>query len=235
MCVKREDSSISGRARMKHLLHVTMISCLLHLLAPVLASAQVPRAHAEPAESIRLGVGAKLGMSFARFIGDDAPSDLFRTRSAVTFGGAVSIGLNRWLSLQPEIQYAPRGAELGGGASGTVDMPYLAVPLVVNLELPVEYVTPRLQVGIVPSMLLSADVIDETGSTDFKDSASSYDVGLLVGIGASVTPVPRHSLVIEGRYERGLISIDDSENATDRRHHVYTVALGYQYSLSPAL
>lgn len=225
------------------MLRITSVSLPTYLLAHLLTPGWQSQAHAgpvvDPGESIEIDVGGKAGGSLATFIGEDATGNTgeFSNHAVWTFSAFVNIGLSKWLSLQPEIQFAPKGANFGsdGMVGSTVEMQYIAAPLLANLEvpnLPLEYVTPRLLAGVVPSRLLSARVIDRGGSTDFKDSAATYDVGLLFGIGATVTPVPRHSLVIEARYEHGLISIDASENNTDRRNRTFTFMLGYQFSLS---
>lgn len=228
---------------------ITVTSLLCYLLASALIPGWQSQVHAnsashpvDPAKSIRINVGGKVGGSIARFIGKDATGTLgeFGNRSVWTFAAFVNIGLTDWISLQPEIQFAPRGADFGsdGMVGSTIEVEYIAVPLLASLNapnLPIQYVTPRLLAGIVPSRLLDAKVIDrgEGGDiTDFKDSASSYDIGLLLGIGASVTPVPRHSLVLEARYEYGLVSIDATENNADRRNRTFTFMLGYQFSLS---
>ena len=221
------------------------IGCLLYLVAsallyPRIAMAQDERENPIPAQETiweRSGVGVIFGGNWARLVDETTTSGPVDYTNRLGFGVGIfgKIGLHRWVFLQPEIQYTPKGSklEIDRTLSNTIDGHYIELPILARIPLPIGKDRPLyVLAGLVPSALLSLSVEDaDDGSvTDRIDIAKRFDLGLLGGIGAQIVLSRQHALIVEARYNRGLFSIYEMDNEENR---VFALMLGYQYSLSP--
>jgi Outer membrane protein beta-barrel domain len=186
----------------------------------------------------RLGVGLRGGFNRATFIGEDSTSELadYSRKTGVPWGVSAGIGLSRWIAIQPELIWAPKGREvvIGGTLTDEFELRYLEIPVLARFQLPFwDRVTPYLLVGPTFGFLSKFEIRSEgDGSvTDRKDMNETFDLGGLLGLGAQFHVWPRHALVIEGRYNRGLYSFA-RDGDTDVKNEVVAVMAGYQYSFS---
>jgi len=175
-----------------------------------------------PVAQAQFTVGA-YGLLNKAGLNGDAPDDFSYTgNTGFGFGliGEFHLTDDIWLSVQPGIQ--PRGAglevELDGEEDpvklGSVDLSYFSVPVLAK------FVTAGGKVYVVSGFnlgfLTKAEVSpEEDGSEpeDIKDSIRSFDVALDFGVGGQL-PVGKIRIMLEARYEQGLINIVD-ENISE--------------------
>lgn len=137
------------------------------------------------------------------------------------------------LGLQPELGYAPRGAdvELDGMSLGNTRASYVELPILARLESPeVGTVAFYAVAGPTLSILLRAEATSFTGFvSDTTDDTSTLDLGLTAGVGASVAITPRIALSLEARYVHGALSTDDSgQNELLNRALFFSLGAGFR-------
>jgi hypothetical protein len=186
----------------------------------------------------RISIGLRAGFNQATFRGEDSTSDLaqYSRKTGIPWGVVAGISLGRWIAIQPELLWVPKGreVEIGGMLTDEFELRYIEFPVLARFQLPVwERVTPYLLVGPTFGFLSRFEIRSKSdGSvTDRKDMNETFDLGGLVGLGAQVHVAPRHAFVIEARYDQGLFSFS-RDDATDVKNSVAAVMAGYQYSFS---
>ncbi len=178
---------------------------------------------AAPAAHGQFTVGA-YGLLNSAGVSGDAPTDY-------SYGGNTGFGFGLigehlltddvWLSVQPGIH--PRGAaiefkfddEEDPTKIGSLNLSYFAVPVLAK------FVTAGGKVyvmsGLNFSFLTSAEIVPEEGggeSEDVKDSLRNFDVGVDFGVGGQL-PAGRIRIMLEARYEQGLINIIEEDSTPD--------------------
>lgn len=143
------------------------------------------------------------------------------------------------LGLQPELGYAPRGAdvELDGEYQGNAQASYLELPILARIESPM--VGPAAFYAIAGptlSFLLGAESESGTGNVaDTTDTTSTLDLGLTAGVGASVVITPRIALSLETRYVQGMLTTDDSgEVEFLNRALFFSLGVGVRFGVDEA-
>jgi hypothetical protein len=207
------------------------------VLAAALAGVAVS-CHAAHAQLGSTRIGITAGVNFATLRGADAEDT--KPRVGIALGGAATLPLGSWLSLETGLAYSQQGAEVGGGddVSATLELPYLQIPALVRLTIPTSAAarfTPYLVVGTAVGVNLgcrlsttgrgeSASVdCDAAGDTNVRTS----DVSLVTGAGVDVG-----RLTLGLRYLYGLATIDGSRDAEELKNRVLSLSVGFTLPLA---
>lgn len=191
--------------------------------------------HAQKRAGAAVGFGVKLGLTVTTFGGDDAddiPFTEFEDKLGVAAGGLISIEMTPLVSLQPELLFVTKGAdvEILGDDVGYVSATYLEVPLLVRLNIPAgESLAPFVVLGPGLGFLVSAEEVDNDGnSTNIEDDAEGLDLGLIIGGGLGVPLSSGGTLEFEIRYEHGLKdTYEDSD--VDLENRAFFILGGYRF------
>ncbi len=193
------------------------ILVLLGLVAPMLLSAQGPRA----------AVGAQVGYSRADLGGPDAEG--IRARQGALTGVYLAAPLGRSLFLRPELLFALKGGrtevtlEDGSTATLDIDLAYIEVPLLARVTFPIGRVRPVLfggpatgfQIGCDLQVILATETVrsscGEAGVAIFR----TWDYGLVAGGGVEFGWA-QSALSLEARYTAGVRSIVDGATVRNR-------------------
>ena len=188
----------------------------------------------QKAQKRALDLGFGLGLNIANLMLGSSISDVlsFRNTYEVSVAGFSSVQFHDYVAFQVELRYDRKGTdlELDGQPFGSIELVYVDVPILARPQFPVhDVVTLYGLAGLDLGYLLSADNVDEDGSRAPEEDLKSYDLGLIVGIGASIAAFPRRGeLRLDARYERSLIDIDDSESTVTRKNRTFSLFLSYR-------
>jgi hypothetical protein len=185
-----------------------------------------------------LSIGVKGGLNLATLGGPNAGA--FDTRTTYTIAGFATYRLSNLLALQPEVLYTHKGgdAEAVEGTGG-VRLSYVEVPVLARVLLPVpgsRRIQPHLfagpAVGFRLGCQVDAEVDEKAVRFDCDDplfggelATRKMDYGLVFGGDASVRLGPV-ALVLDGRYDLGLSSIDGTSARDDVRNRVFSLLVG---------
>lgn len=182
-----------------------------------------------PAE-VRFGLIG--GVNGAKVIGSDA-NIVPDWKDRISFQGGVflTIGLGRFLAIEPEVLYTIKGAkteytESDVTYSGVLKYDYLEIPLLLKFRLPLGILTPYVFAGPSVGILLKDAVLEitgDSGTTDEPIVTSKLDYGAVFGGGLELG----RSLRLDVRCSYGLKKlIDDAEgNSLDFRNQVLSANL----------
>jgi hypothetical protein len=186
-----------------------------------------------------LGIGIRTGVSFAQFIGSDAPSTVFEhsEKPFITVGFAGLVGVHEWLSIQPELLFMSKGRRdsSNGAPTGTFCNDYIEIPILARVTVPItEQVKVYAFAGPALGFLLRFQLESEVDGTitDRTDQAKRLDLSGIAGLGIQVALTGPHGLVLEGRYDRSFTRFLKTEE--DIKNRAFAFMLGYQYSFHPA-
>ncbi len=176
-----------------------------------------------PAAPAQFTVGAFGGLNSAGLSGD-APNDYsYGRKTGFAFGLIAEHHLTEdvWLSVQPMILPRGAGIEFKSGDEeepqkvADLSLSYFAVPVLAK------FVTVGGKVyvisGINFSFLTGANVKgveDDAEEIDIKDSLRSFDLAIDFGVGGQL-PVGRIRIMLEARYEQGLLNISEENIVED--------------------
>lgn len=187
--------------------------------------------------------GVRGGGTSSTFGGDDA-NGLDSYRSGFSAGGVLGYGLSPWLQLQTELTWIQKGAE--GTLQGfeeplavAIDSDYLQLPLLLRLTVPRSGpLRPMLLVGPAVSYELDCDArTDESelaltlGCEDTApdDRRRSVDWSLVVG-GGLTYDVGRWAILLDGRYDVGLVALHRPPETLDVKNRGFAVTAGLALS-----
>lgn len=173
-------------------------------------------------------VGARVGANFANLSGDDA--DGFNSKTGLYVQGVVGFPMGDFFGIETGLAYTQKGAfEEHGDHEDEIDLTYLEIPVLFRANFSAEAFQPHLLVG--PSVAFNIGCTSSEGNveTDCDDDDDTEikgtDIGLIVGAGVDF-PMGRMALTLDGFYNIGLTSIDDSVEDNDIRNEVWTIAAG---------
>lgn len=187
-----------------------------------------------------LGIGVQGGATFATLAGDDVSDADYKTGLAI--GVRASFGLAPMLSVQPELNYMQKGAEVSDvDITGTFNLTYLQIPVLLKLSVPTP-VGPNPYIYAGPAVSFEADCSVEAtdGSVTVTVDCDDPDADFLerktmtwaavagAGIGFDLLV---GEATLDVRYDLGLTSIDDSADEADVKNRAITVMLGYSIGL----
>jgi hypothetical protein len=174
--------------------------------------------------------GVKAGVNYTKFSGDgtDVLGDPEYKFGAVG-GLAANFGLSESLSIQPELLYSMKGAELKGGVLEDFNfkLNYLELPIFFRYTL-ADGAGPFLQAGPQVGYLLNTKISDGDGNEikGDNDDFQKLELGYAAAIGYQL----ESGLSIEGRFNGGINSIGKDDDAYDQiRNRVFSIQLGYMF------
>jgi hypothetical protein len=198
---------------------------------PVVAILLLVLAAARPATTHALGLdlGIKGGASISKI-----QSDLLDVSNRTGFvgGGSLGIALVPGFVVQPEVLFVRKGAKLPADlGSGTIDVDYLEIPLLLRLSLlpvhgPVDL---RVLGGPVASFRSSGTPSLAETRADLK-KIKDADYGVAVG-GALAFQPGGLRIVAEGRYTFGLAKVLDLASGDEGKNRAIYVMLGVELPL----
>lgn len=172
-------------------------------------------------EAQQLSFGVKGGLNLARL----TDIDHGKTRTSVFAGGFVNIGLDKSLSIQPELLYSGQGGKTDGYgifSGSTTKLGYINIPVMVQYRLVPEF---YLEAGPQLGFLGGAKVKSGKVTVDVKDDYKSVDFGLGFGLGYQF-PV---GVGIGARYMFGLSNVADVDNI-DHKNSVAQIGVFYTFN-----
>ncbi|MGJ8550466.1 porin family protein [Winogradskyella wichelsiae] len=185
--------------------------------------------------------GAKAGLNFSSFSGDD--TEELDGLTSFHIGGVAEISISDKFSVQPELLYSIQGAsaedsysEFGysGSSESTVKLSYLNIPIMAKYYIAEGF---SVEAGPQIGLLLSAkedyeysetfegETFSESGDEDVKDSYKGIDLGFNFGLGYKMDS----GLNFSARYNLGLSNIYDGEGSDDYsiNNNVLQVSVGF--------
>jgi hypothetical protein len=179
-------------------------------------------------ESGTMIAGAKFGLNFATFGGDNSSN--YSTTTKFFFGGFFGYDFIRNFGLQGELLYNPVGGGFSsqGQAGGNDGISYLEFAVLAKYSVPVNPVIKIFfEAGPQLGIKLSATAhSDATGTdTDISQYISGTDFDLVVGTGTAFRVGPGN-IIFDVRYNIGLSTIQKNGNAHNS-NQVFSMAVGY--------
>jgi hypothetical protein len=179
-------------------------------------------------ESGTMIAGAKFGLNFATFGGDNSSN--YSTTTKFFFGGFFGYDFIRNFGLQGELLYNPVGGGYSspGQAGGNDGISYLEFVVLAKYSVPVNPVIKIFfEAGPQLGIKLSATAhSDATGTdTDISQYISGTDFDLVVGTGTAFRVGPGN-IIFDVRYNIGLSTIQKNGNAHNS-NQVFSMAVGY--------
>jgi hypothetical protein len=206
------------------MLRKTTAFLALLLLFALPASAQLPGL---------TGVGVKGGADFATLRADGDIEYGYHTDFVVGLYGQVPLA-NQYLTLQPEVLYARKGASIETGSDNVdanLNIDYIEIPVLLKANLPLEgQLIPNLYAGPYVGFAVNREskVSGNGNSTtqDQSDEISSTDYGLALGASFD-TSFAGYGFTVGGRYDLGLANINDDDSDNDISTGAFMVTLGF--------
>ena len=179
-------------------------------------------------ESGTMIAGAKFGLNFATFGGDNSSN--YSTTTKFFFGGFFGYDFIRNFGLQGELLYNPVGGGYSspGQAGGNDGISYLEFVVLAKYSVPVNPVIKIFfEAGPQLGIKLSATAhSDATGTdTDISQYISGTDFDLVVGTGTAFRVGPGN-IIFDVRYNIGLSTIQKNGN-DHNSNQVFSMAVGY--------
>ncbi len=190
------------------------------------------------AQENRLGLVG--GVSIANFGGDDSgDSD---SSLGLSGGAFLSVGVNESWAIRPGVYYVQKGAE---GSEGTSEfefnLDYIEVPVLLEFRVPT---TGAMGVHLFGGPAVALEVNCDIEASDGSVSGSvecdapelggfidtkTVDFGLMLGGGIDFAASESVDIVIEGSYNLGLTSIDDSGADADLKNRAFQFHAGVSF------
>lgn len=165
------------------------------------------------AQSVKFG--AKAGINFSSFTGDDTEG--LNSRTGFHVGGVAELKLTDEFSLQPELLYTELGAK-GDEGDQVLKTSYLSLPVMAKYYL-IEGLS--VEAGPQASILLS-DKVEENGQDQGDADLENFDLGLNLGLGYTF----ENGIFLQSRYTFGLSDV--AEDA-DAKNGALQFSVGYQF------
>jgi hypothetical protein len=186
-------------------------------------------------------IGFKLGASFSTFSTDDAFDEDVKTLTKFTGGGFMRFDMGAF-AIQPELMYVTKGGRFeetfeGVTVKAELRLDYIEIPVLLVVPLmrgpgvaPYLYGGPAFALEARCQVHASADGFSVTESCDDADEGGfdrrKFDVGAMLGGGVAI-PMGPGSILLEGRYNFGLMNLNDSEQDGTVRNRSGAVLAGY--------
>ncbi|SFQ41598.1 porin family protein [Hymenobacter arizonensis] len=183
----------------------------LGLLAGVATAAQ--------AQEVRFGL--KGGVNYSTITSkDDSDAE---SKIGLLGGVFANFGLSDLISIQPEVLYSQKGAQMKDMSDVKVKLNYIDVPVLVKVNAGGLFFEGGPQVGF----LTTAKVTNGSQSEDFKENVKSVDFGYAVGLGYQAESGPMIGL----RYNGGISDINkNNNNDSDKsRNSAFQLYVGFAF------
>ncbi len=124
-----------------------------------------------------LSLGPRIGFNSSSLVGDDAETD---SQLGLVLGLTTTYSINEKTGLGVDVLYSREGAESKIGEVNT-HLDYVRIPITFQYFFRgwEDDFRPKLYAGIVPGILVGAEVNEE----DIKDQTNSFDLAGTVGLG----------------------------------------------------
>lgn len=190
------------------------------LASALMLGASTPAA-AQDDDGPGVGVGFKIGPTFANFSSDALDIDNRTGWHAGLFVGGNRSGVVGW---QTEFNWIRRGGQTTPlGEEFHID--YLQVPVFLRVNIGTES-RQGFAVYALAGPAFSWRIADEINGVTIDDSFEGTDVGLVFGAGVEITRV-----ILEGRYEWGFRRINKTFSDTDEiKSRTFTVLVGVRFN-----
>lgn len=184
-------------------------------------------------------LGVQGGVAFSSVGGDDATTAAlgFDPQGVTGFVGTVYLNyaFTPIVSFQPGVSFVQKGLEgTEGGTTLAIDVDYFEIPLLLRFDVPTAgSVGVHFLGGTIISFEAGCDISFGTASATCEDDGteiSSTDFGLAAGAGLTFG-IGRAALVIDGMYNLGLSSIDDSTDDFSVKNRAFTITAGFEIPL----
>ena len=146
----------------------------------------------------RFQIGAKAGVNFSNFTGDNIKSD-----GLVGFhvGGLLNFMVGNNFSIQPEVLFSTQGAKFdNGGMERDLKISYINIPVMLKLKM-----NSGFYVELGPQVGFKLDEDAEIPNLPVENFAKNLDLSLGAGIGYHT----RSGFGIGGRYIAGISKVGD--------------------------
>jgi hypothetical protein len=206
---------------------------------------------AAPAFAGPVGVhpGLKIGIAVSNLNGNLQSLGDLQSRSQMTFGGTLRIDVGGIFTIQPELNYVPKGADVLaaitdslnnqiGEVKASYKLNYLEFPVLAKFRFPSPggfapniYIAPAAAINLVRKFEAdegAAGLPEGSMDADLNDVVEAFDFGGSVGGGFDM-PTGGGVLTLDARYNMGFKEIFTTQGATDDKNRTLSVTLGYTF------
>ena len=197
---------------------------------PIFGALCVLAALTAPPAAAQSRFGLRAGVNFAKLTGDDINGDAIERLTGFVGGGFLETPVSRDIvNLHLGLQYSQKGFETEAlGSEASVKLDYLEVPALLAVIVPGSGTTDfRLYVGPTFSYRVkcSGTALGFSSNCDNDDSLKKFDLGGDAGAGLAFA-IGSGTLLVDGFYNFGLTTIDNSSSSDDVRNEVFSVTAG---------
>jgi len=188
--------------------------------AVAIVASVITLASSRPAAAQGVGVGFKIGPTFADFT-----SDALDINNRTGWHAGVFIGGNRdgFVGWQTEINWLRRAGDTSLGEGFHID--YVQVPILLRFNIGTNSKNGFAVYGI-GGPAFEFKVADEINGVTIDDAFEGTDIGVVVGAGVEIT-----RLIFEGRYEWGFLRINKAFADVDEvKTRSFTVLVGIRFN-----
>ncbi len=153
--------------------------------------------------------GARLGLS-SMYVSEStsSASGNYDNRLGFTTGLFVELGLSKYFSIQPELDFTNKGYKYSTGQSINIKLNYLEIPVILKPKFPIEEAL-EIYGELGPSLSIGMGgeaVVNGVSYSDLfgKDGYNSLDFGLNYGAGFNVKLKSKYKFGIGIRFFKGL-------------------------------
>ncbi|MEJ2151474.1 MAG: porin family protein [Gemmatimonadota bacterium] len=196
-------------------------------------------------------IGGKAGFNVSDLSVDEAPGEVIDMRTDFVGGGFVSFPIGESFAIQPEVLYARKGAKIDDfdeDAELEAKLDYIEIPVLLVARLtdqnsaarPIVYAGPAVSFevnceleGTVEAVSASADCdrLSEVGA-DENIETKGTDFGLVFGGGVEFD-AGSAVIIIEGRYNVGLVDINDATEDDEIKNRAFSFMAGIGFPIGP--
>ncbi len=167
-------------------------------------------------------IGMKIGYSSSVFSGKELPGKGVKHVPGFTIGGFATYGLNRNLSIQPELFLATKGSKINTVGDIEqynifvyVEMPILAKYFLVNNS------KFHLSGVLGPYFSMKALAMNDVG---VLDNIRGFDSGIVAGVEVGIG-----RFAFEIRYEQGLVNFDTNTDDADLKNQTLSFIINIAF------
>jgi hypothetical protein len=225
--------------------HAPALTALLAALlaAPASRAAakdQVPAAAPEEGGRflLPLSIGALFGLNLSSFVGQ-SDNSMVHTKDRAGFAGGVYLAWRlRYIGARVEAIASSKGTAFSQNQlDGSASIHYLEFPVLGSLFLPFSAVPleARGAFGMSFGYRLGGDLRDSAGNhIDLNPATRDLEVGLIIGAGLAWLSAGHSALLLELRYQYGLLGIGHGSGeagrvvGNDAHNSVLSILVGYE-------
>lgn len=190
--------------------------------------------------SAQASIGVRGGLSLASVSGDN--TDELGTTKGLNIGGFVNVPLSGVAGLQIGAGFVQKGGEESeAGVTAKIGVDYIEIPLLLTLS-PSTAGSVGFDFFVGPAVSFKAgctvsgsfdgtDVSIDCDDPEVDVELKSIDFGAMVGAGLDIAVSDAASLVLQGFYNFGLTSIDDSSDPDSVKNRAFSILAGLSFTL----